>query len=418
MTVAVARVLRSKAFRGWCVLLLCAELLGIALVGGVARNYDFRAFYAAGHLARSSILHLYDLGFQKAAADHFVSPIFGVKPFYHPSFEALLFIPFSLLPYSAAYLASIAINCILLGFAYVTGPRHTAFPLARHAPAFTFFTFLPVFLTIIVGQDSILFLLLCCLAFQRLESHDEWGAGIFIGLAIFRPQLAIPIGLLLGVRYGRRFFTSFAAVSALLTGLSVILVRKAGVIALTSLISTISLAHNQSAAVQEAMSVYPQRMPNLYGLIYICGARHLSASASFLVTALASMFVFACCAYVVRKAKSVSISFGVAMVGASLLSYHFSSYDATILILPILLLSEGIHTYLVVVCYILPYLLFFWGIPDWFALLAPVPLALLIVAAGHVLKGRCSHTTSPQNLPAADVLEATTRPNSTSTAAH
>jgi hypothetical protein len=386
MADVVMRVLRSKAFQGWCVLLLCSELLGIALVNGTARGYDFRAFYAAGHLSRTAISHLYDLSFQKAVEDHFVSPILGVKPFYHPAFEALVFIPFSLLHYGAAYLASIAVNCILLGFAYRNGPRHTAFPLARHARAFTFFTFLPVFLTIIVGQDSILFLLLCCLALQRLENHDEWGAGFFIGLAIFRPQLAIPIGLLLGIRYGRRFFTSFAAVSALLAGLSVFLVRKAGVVAFTGLISTISLAHNQSPSVQEAMSVYPQRMPNLYGLIYICGARHLSASASFLVTVLASLIVFGCCAYVVRRAKTVSLSFGIAVVGASLLSYHFSSYDAAILVIPILLLSEGIHTYLVVVCYILPYLLFFWGIPDWFALLAPVPLALLIVAAAHVLK--------------------------------
>lgn len=417
MANVVVRVLRSRAFQGWCVLLLCAELLGISLVGGVARVYDFRAFYAAGYLSRTSLSHLYDLASQKAVQDHFISPLFGVKPFYHPSFEALLFIPFSLLRYGLAYLASIAVNCILLGFAYVTGPRHTAFPLARHARAFTFFTFLPVFLTIIVGQDSILFLLLCCLAFQRLEHHDEWGAGFFIGLGIFRPQLALPIGLLLGIRYGRRFFTSFAAVSALLAGLSVFLVRKAGVVALTSLISAVSLMHNHGAAVQEAMSVYPQRMPNLYGLIYICGTRHLSAGASFLVTALASIIVFACCAYVVRRAKTVQISFGIAVVGASLLSYHFSSYDAAILVIPILLLSEGIHTYLVVVCYVLPYLLFFWGIPDWFALLAPVPLALLIVAAGHVLRSRRPHTTSMQNLPATEELEATARPSSASIAA-
>ena len=417
MAVAVARVLRSRAFQGWCVLLLCAELLGIALVQGVARSYDFRAFYAAGHLSRTSLSHLYDLGFQKAIQDGFVSPLPGVRPFYHPSFEALLFIPFSLLPYGAAYIVGIAINCILLGFAYVTGPRHTAFPLARYARAFTFFTFLPGFLTIIVGQDSILFLLLCCLAFQRLEKHDEWGAGFFIGLGIFRPQLAIPIGLLLGIRYGWRFLTSFAAVSAVLAGLSAFLIRKAGVVALTSLISTISLVHNHGGEVQKAMSVYPQRMPNLYGLLYICGTRHLSAAASFVVTAFASLIVFACCAFVVRKAKTVAISFGIAIIGASLLSYHFSSYDAVILILPILLLSGGIHTYLVVVCYILPYLLFFWGIPDWFALLAPVPLALLLVAARHVLTGRQNRPTKLEHSPQSEDLEATAHPNSVSTAA-
>jgi glycosyl transferase family 87 len=416
MASAVVRVFRSRAFQGWCLLLLCAELLGIALVDGVARQYDFRAFYAAGHLCRTSLSHLYDLGFQKAVEDQFVAPSFGIKPFYHPSFEALLFVPFSLLPYGPSYLISIAVNCILLGFAYVTGPRHSAFPLARHARAFTFFTFLPVFLTIIVGQDSILFLLLCCLAFRRLEKHDEWGAGFFIGLAMFRPQLAIPIGLLLAVRYGRRFFVSFTAVGVFLAGLSAFLVRKEGVAALTSLISTISLVHNKATAVQEAMSVYPQRMPNLYGLIYICGGRHLSAGTTFLLNAIASVIVFACCAYVVRKAKTVGISFGVAVLGASLLSYHFSSYDAAILVLPILLLSEGIHTYLVVVCYILPYLLFFWGIPDWFALLAPVPLALLIVAAGHVLKGRRRHTLGADGSSPTE-KRATALPSSASTAA-
>lgn len=388
MANVLARVLRSKAFQGWCVLLLCSELLGCSLLNGVAHLYDFRAFYAAGHISRTTLSHLYDLGVQKAVQDTLVSPMAGVRPFYHPSFEALFFIPFSLLPYGASYLLSIAVNCILLGLAYLTGPRHSAFPLARHARAFTFFTFLPVFLTIIVGQDSILFLLLCCLAFRRLEAHDESGAGILLGLAIFRPQLAIPMGLLLGVRYGRRLLISFSAVSVLLAGISAFLVRKEGVIALTSLVSAASLATNHSAAIQEVMSVYPQRMPNLYGLLYICGTRYLSAHASFAVTALGSLVVFACCAYVVRQAKSVPIAFGIAVVGASLLSYHFSSYDAAILVLPILLLSEGIHTYLVVVCYILPYLLFFWGMPDWFALLAPVPLALLIVATGHIRSSR------------------------------
>jgi hypothetical protein len=113
----------------------------------------------------------------------------------------------------------------------------------------------------------------------------------------------------------------------------------------------------------------------------------------------------------------VSISFGIAVVGATLLSYHFSSYDAAILVLPILLLSEGIHTYLVVVCYVLPYLLFFWGIPDWFALLAPVPLALLIVAAGHVLKGRGHPAHHTESSPAVEEFETTALPSSASTAA-
>jgi hypothetical protein len=386
MVNAAARVLRSKAFQGWCVLLLCVELLGFALAHGAARGYDLRAFYAAGHIARTSISHLYDVDMQKAVEDAFVSPATAFKPFYHPSYEALLFIPFSYLPYSAAYLLSIAVNAILLFLAYLFGPRHSTFPLARRSRAFAYFSFLPVFLTMLIGQDCILFLLICCLSFRKLEQHDEWTAGFILGLGIFRPQLAIPIGLLLAFRYGRRFFTSFAAVSLLLAFFSAFLVRKSGVAALTSLLSAVSLIHNQGAVVQQALSVYPQRMPNLYGLIYICGARYLPPAASFMLVLAASLLVFAFCAYVIRRSRSASASFGVAILGATLLSFHFFAYDATILLLPILLLSGRLHSYLVVVCYLLPCLLFFWGIPDWFALLTPVPLALLIVAAARIVR--------------------------------
>jgi hypothetical protein len=383
---AAVRVFRSKAFQGWCVLLLCVELLGFALSSGAARGYDFRAFYAAGHIARTSISQLYDVNTQKAVEDAFVSPATAFKPFYHPSYEALLFIPFSLLPYTVAYCVSIVVSAILLFLAYLAGPRHSVFPLARRSRAFAWFSFLPIFLTMLVGQDCILFLLICCLSFRKLEQHDEWTAGFILGLGIFRPQLAIPIGLLLAIRYGRRFFTSFAAVSLVLAAFSAFLVRKSGVAAFTSLISAVSLVSNQGPNVQQAMSVYPQRMPNLYGLIYICGARHLSAAASFMVVASVSLLVFAFCAYVIRRSRSAATSFAIAILGATLLSFHFFSYDATILLLPILLLSGRLHSYLVVVCYALPYLLFFWGIPDWFALLTPVPLALLIVASAKLLR--------------------------------
>jgi hypothetical protein len=386
MVNAAARVLRSRAFQGWCILLLCVELLGFALSSGAAHGYDFRAFYAAGHIARTSISSLYDVSTQKAVEDAFVSPSSAFMPFYHPSYEALLFVPFSLLPYNIAYCLNIAVSAVLLFLAYLTGPRHSVFPLARQSRAFAWFTFLPIFLTMLVGQDCILFLLICCLSFRKLEQHDEWTAGFILGLGIFRPQLAIPIGLLLAFRYGRRFFTSFAVVSLVLAAFSAFLVRKEGVAALTSLISAVSLVNNQRPEVQQALSVYPQRMPNLYGLLYISGGRHLSAAASFMVVLAVSLIVFAFCAYVIRRSRSAATSFAIAILGATLLSFHFFSYDATILLLPILLLSGRLHTYLVVVCYALPYLLFFWGIPDWFALLTPVPLALLIVASAKLLR--------------------------------
>lgn len=383
---AAVRVLRSNAFKGWCVLLLCTELLGFSLSHGIAHAYDFRAFYAAGHIARTSVSHLYDVATQKTVEDLFVSHADFFKPFYHPSYEALLFVPFSLFPYSVAYVLHILFSAILLFLSYLFGPRHSTFPLGRRSRAFVYFTFLPIFLTILVGQDCLVFLLICCLSFRKLEKHHEFAAGVILALGMFRPQLAVPIGLLLAIRYGRRFFTGFAATSAALATLSALLVRKEGVAALTSLISAVSLIRDHSASAQHALSVYPQGMPNLYGLIYICGARRLSPAASFMIVASVSLLVFAFCAYVIRRSRSASVSYSIAILGAALLSFHFFAYDVTILVLPILLLSGRLQTYIVVVCYILPYLLFFWGIPDWFALYTPVPLALLIVASAKLIR--------------------------------
>lgn len=389
MPSAVSQILRSKAFLGWCVLLLCLELLGIGLIHGAVRTFDYRSFYAAGYVARTGLSHLYDLDLQRTVQNTFIS-VGPVRPFCHPPFEALLFLPFTFLPYGLSYLASIAANCILLGLAYFTGPGHSALPLGKYTRALAFFTFVPILLTIVDGQDSIVFLLLCCLALRQLENGNEWGVGALLGLGIFRPQLAIPIALLLAVRYGRRIIVSFIAVSASIAGLSVLLVRKAGITALISLISMTSLAGDHSAAAQDAVAVYPQRIPNLYGLIYICGGRHLSAHTSFLLTMLASAVVFACCAWVVRKSESVAVSFGIAIIGATLVSYHSASYDVAILVLPILLLSAGIQRYLAIACYVVPYLLLFCGMADWFALLTPIPLVMLIMAAVHVLRLRTS----------------------------
>jgi hypothetical protein len=362
------------------------ELLGSAFAKDAARSFDFRAFYAAGHLVRSSASHLYDLHAQEQAQNAFVSPAQRVIPFYHPSFEALLYLPLSWLSYSRAYVVYIAVNALFLGFAFLVGPRHSLFPLAGRAPALTFFVFLPVLMTILVGQDSILFLLICCFVLRELHKGDDLSAGAILALGLFRPQLAVPLALLLACRYGWKFLAGFGMVMAPITLISALIVQREGLAALVAMLGKASLVTNHGDAAQRAMAVFPQRMPNLYGLLYVCCARHLTSGALFDLTMAVSMGVFFGCAYLLRRTRGVSTTFAIAVLGAILLSYHLYAYDATLLLLPILLLGGRLHAYLVLVCYVLPFVLFFSSIPDWFALMAPVPIALLYVAGLHVLK--------------------------------
>ena len=377
---------RWNALLGWFVLLLCMELLGYSFANSTAKSYDFRSFYAAGHLVRSSPRHLYGLGHQESVQNTFVSPADAAIPFYHPSYEALLFVPLSFLSYSTAYLVFIAINCLLLGIAVILGPGHSMFPLAKRSRAPAYFIFLPALFTILEGQDSIIFLLICCFVFREMRRGDDTMAGAILALGLFRPQLAVPLALLLACRQGARFLAGFVAMSAPVALVCALIVGRSGMGALYAMLGQASMVQNHGTIMQKAMAVYPQRMPNLYGLLYAIGGRHLTPGASFALTVITSALLFGCCVIVLRKSRSVSTTFGIAVLGTALLSYHLYAYDATILLIPVLLLSGRLHFYLVIVCYVLPYILFFSSVSEWFALYATMPLALLVAAGVRVMR--------------------------------
>jgi hypothetical protein len=320
-------------------------------------------------------------------------------PFYHPAYEALFYLPLSFLSYAHAYLTFVLINVLLLGLAMMIGPGHSAFPLARRSRAPAYFIFLPALFTIVEGQDSIIFLLICCFVFRELRKGDDLLAGAILGLGVFRPQLAVPLVLLLACRQGWRILAGFAAVSAPLTVISALIVGREGTAALYAMLGKASMVKSHGLAAQKAMAVYPQRMPNLYGLLYAAGGRFLTPGRSFVLTMAASAVLFACCAFLLRRSRSVSTTFAIAILGTALLSYHLYAYDATILLIPVLLLSGRLHLYLVIVCYVLPYILFFSGFSEWFSLYATVPLALLVAAGVRLLRSaHASPSHSPQKV--------------------
>jgi hypothetical protein len=206
-------------------------LLVVNLWGRISRGYpDFTVFYTAARVLRGGLGHrLYDPQVQYQAQKSFAGEIpsrHGPLPYIHPPFEALIFLPLTLLPYRHAFAAWDLLNIgVLFGVAFLL--RRSVRTLGA-IPLWEFvlgcLAFFPVFACLLQGQDSILLLLLCTLGFNALKREANFLAGCWFALGVFKFQLMVPIVLLLILSTRRRVAMGFAAVSILLALVSVGLV--------------------------------------------------------------------------------------------------------------------------------------------------------------------------------------------------
>ena len=170
----------------------------------IQRGYpDFTVFYTGGMVLRQGIgSQLYDPHTQYQVQQQFAGEINsrqGPLPYIHPPFEALFFLPLTLLPYHVAFVTWDVLNVIAL-FGVALLLRQNLDGLHAVPPwefVLGFLAFFPVFATLLQGQDSILLLLLCALGFNALKRNSDFLAGGWFALGTFKFQLVIPLVLLL-----------------------------------------------------------------------------------------------------------------------------------------------------------------------------------------------------------------------------
>lgn len=337
---------------------------------------DFQSFYAAGHLLRSHPSQIYDLALQKQEQAALTS---GFLPFYHPVYEAALFAPLSLLPYWAAYLTFLAVNMLLfMAVFFLARPLLSPLtPTWQSRASVLPFLFVPLLLVFVQGQDSILSLLLYCLAWRQLESKHDLHAAVLLALALFKFQFALPFAVLIAIRRGWRFAGAFLLASAAIVLLCLAIVGVAGAESYIHLLSGVTSSIDKTLFAQ-TMSPPPRAMANLTGLVYACGGRFLSSSMAFnAVSGLCSLALFAWCAYAVRRVDEKA-AFAIALLCSLLISYHFGFYDLTLLLLPMALLAGRMNWYLVACLVIVPgIVLLGFGIQWAFFAAIPVLAALI-----------------------------------------
>lgn len=147
------------------------------------------------------LAHLYDWD-RQAKAEVGLFPADepdGFLAFAYPPFVAIAYAPLAALPYRLAYTLHTVglLGCLAATVQLLRGRLKEVdrVPLAAFVAVLTFH---PVFRSIGGAQNTALSLLLITASFVLVDAERDLGAGLTLGLLLFKPQLAIPmIGLYL-----------------------------------------------------------------------------------------------------------------------------------------------------------------------------------------------------------------------------
>src|ERR1035441_1596799 len=157
---------------------------------------------------------LYDYDTQRRFEDQLIpTGLNFTLPINHLAFEALLFVPLSLLSYKAAYWVFLAFNgALLILCARLLGRWLTIERGERKwLPALLLLAFFPIPRAMEKGQDSIILLSLLAGGLWAFDQGKEFVAGLLVGIGIFKFQVVIPIALLFLIWRRWRFSAGFAA---------------------------------------------------------------------------------------------------------------------------------------------------------------------------------------------------------------
>ena len=310
------------------------------------RGYsDFTVFYTAGTILRDGLGHqLYNNKVQYAVQNHFAGHIplrNSSLPYIHPPFEAAIFLPLSGLPYQQAFAVWDMLNVAAL-FGVAVSLRRSVGVLRSIPPwkfAIAAIAFFPVFACLLEGQDSILQLLLCGLAFNALKRKSDLLAGCWLGLAAFKFQFILPIVLLLVIWRRRSVALGFLAVAILLVLASVGLVGLENSLQYPAYVLQIVQAPGLGGVPSELL-------PNLHGLA--TGWPLFSSAAGSWLAAVISIMVFLFAAWKGGPSpqpwpahpRQLELQFSLAIVVSGLIAWQTNLHDLSLLVLPLVLLAD------------------------------------------------------------------------------
>lgn len=315
-------------------LLVQTVALTVGVPAALNGRAGFRSLYTAGYMVRAHQAHnLYDYETSDRFQRDLVSRDDVTVVLDSPAYEALLFVPFAFLKYRAAYIAFFATNLALLGLSIWTLRPflEKLEEVWRWLPAAVFLCFFPVAAALIQGQDSIVLLTLMLASAVSFYRGRDVGAGIFLGLTLFKFQFAIPIALLFLFWRRWRIVAGFSVTGVALAAVSLSLAGIGGLRACTpDLLWGLPL----SAAGWPNVEITASTMPNLRCLFHTLAGSSISPGKGELATAGCSILLIA---WVATR----TANFALALLATLLVSAHGMIYDAVLLVTPLAMVLDA-----------------------------------------------------------------------------
>jgi hypothetical protein len=366
------RLRRSLILVSLFLLLLQVVAIFRGLPVAISGRSDFLASYTAGYMIRlGDARELYQLEVAQRYERNLVGREDTTARFDGLPYEALLYVPLSLLRFRDAYVAFFFANLVLLALSiWMLSPYLTRLAAAwTWLPIAVFFCFLPVALALTQGHDSILLLTLMLASAVSFYKGRDLFAGLFLGLTLFRLEWAIVMVTLFFAWRCWRILSGFAIASA--------------GCALVSLWVTSPAALKSYG--REAVSWAAQSPPQVSRFTSMANLRCLIQAITHLVSSSGLTLPFAaiCSFILVIWAATRPPNFALAALVTLLAMTHGSTCDIVLLILPLSMVMDArigaaagnqlAARNLAGILFIGPTLLFFAG---W----SYCPLVLLMVA--------------------------------------
>ena len=300
---------------------------------------DFGELYTAGMIVRQGNgAKLYNLE-EQARVEASMLNRKDLLPFIHAPFEALLYVPLTALPYSWAYMFWAIMNIVIwMAVAYLVRPYA---PVPRQALQYLIlcFAFFPGWIALLLGQTTIILLLIFTLVYISLERGQDLMAGILLGLGLISFQIVLPFALILLLRRQWRVIAGFSLTAAALAGVSALVVGIAGM--RSYILLMLYLVNHPTSWLLAGIG--PRNFPTVRGFFGTILSESFPPIWSDVLIAVLSLSVI-WLAYRSWQARGMlKHGFSCALVASVLASFHLLDYDLLLLLLPILLMAGEIR---------------------------------------------------------------------------
>jgi hypothetical protein len=321
------------------------------------RRSDFASFYVASQIVlKRSASDLYDLQVQREVHTETVGDLF-LRPYIHPPFEVLLFLPLGLLSFDRALQGWFALNTAsLLGLPWLLRALSKRFE-PKHRPIVVagIISFYPFVFCLLNGQDSILFFWLLLGMYLCWKAEKDFWAGLLLALALIKPHLAAFFGIPLLLQKRTQSMMGFASGFAFLLMVSGSLLGASGIVRYVRVLQDVGqhVSHKgplepSSAGVPSssldpgdgfALRQFPERMHNWIGQL---GDLGFDSAHSFKGAIVAAAIGTVLLLFIWRvgwtaRGPQFGMHFAATILTAALASLHLYLHDLSMVFLALLL---------------------------------------------------------------------------------